>query len=1000
MGSTHSCYICHQLFLSNNDLFRHLRETCYPSDMRDQIDLLTKHIVPFSNRNKIQDILWRYGKLFDIRKSSKINLTIENAIDTGNHRPVYTPPYRRSLHDHAAIDEQAEILLRDERIEPSTSPWRSPVVLVRKKDGTTRFCVDYRKLNEITVKDSFPLPRLDDIFDQISGSNYFTKLDFKNGYFQVPLATHDRPKTVFSTRDNHYQFTVLPQGIKNGPSTFQRIVNQVLGPTRWKYCLAYIDDVLIFSKTCTDHIAHLTEVLQLLSTANFRLSITKCTIASDKIDYLGHSICRGVVRPNNDNIRGLLETASPTSSREIFRFLKAAEYYRKFIRNFSTIASPLYKYAPSSQSSSSSNTTFRLSHTELSAFNYLKRILTSDLVLRLPNFELPFKVQTDASQLGIGAVLLQTYPDGDRPVCYMSKKLTECQQRWPPIELECYAIVTAIQQWSPYLQGRRFILETDHKPLETLMQKPQLNAKCERWRMLLQSYDFVVKHIAGSSNSMPDYLSRSPVGHATEDSDDAEKSFVSSTSTDSLPVPSVNLVTTRSRARKLVQPPTSDSSLASTDSCDSVEPQPNLSTAPSSTDDLRIDFTGDLTILQRAQEADKNLKYIIDHITDARFSRTYSIDNDLLMFSSSRGKPVPCVPEGKIRSDIMKIYHDTAANGAHFGRDKTIRKIRDRYYWNSMNKDITQYVRSCALCAQNNPIRRKPAGHLQSITPPEGVWQMLSMDFHGPITPTSRRGNRYILSLTDIFSKFVITRAVRDCTADTAARFLQEDVILRYGTPKCILTDNGTHFTSSLMESLLKRLGITHLYCTPYHPQTNGQIERFNSTMDSKIASLSNQSRSDWDDQLPFVTFNYNTTVHSTTQIVPFELMYGRSPVLPCDPQNPLVSFPGDPHYSSNLHHYMSSLNEIARSNTVLSQRSRKSRYDAHRSNPSFNVNDLVLIRNIHRRYKFDVRFEGPYRVTQRVNPKTYIVQHVHLHHLTRQVTVDSMIPLLNRSFI
>lgn len=317
-----------------------------------------------------------------------------------------------------------------------------------------------------------------------------------------------------------------------------------------------------------------------------------------------------------------------------------------------------------------------------------------------------------------------------------------------------------------------------------------------------------------------------------------------------------------------------------------------------------------------------------------------------------------------------------------------------------MNKDVTEYIRSCTLCAQNNPVRRKPAGHLQSIPPPEGVWHMLSMDFHGPITPTSRHGNRYILSLTDIFSKFFITRAVRDCTADTAARFLQEDVILRYGTPKCILTDNGTHFTSSLMNSLLHRLGITHLYSTPYHPQCNGQIERFNSTMDSKIASLSNQYRSDWDDQLPFVTFNYNTTVHSTTQIIPFELMYGRSPVLPCDPQNPLVSFSANPHYSADLRRHISSLSETARSNTLRAHRSSKSRYDIHRSHPSFQVNDLVLIRNIHRRYKFDVRFEGPYRVIQRVNPKTYIVQDVHSHHLTRQVTVDFMIPFLHRSFV
>ncbi|CAF3195327.1 unnamed protein product [Rotaria socialis] len=183
-----------------------------------------------------------------------------------------------------------------------------------------------------------------------------------------------------------------------------------------------------------------------------------------------------------------------------------------------------------------------------------------------------------------------------------------------------------------------------------------------------------------------------------------------------------------------------------------------------------------------------------------------------------------------------------------------------------MNNDIGNYVKSCISCKQNNPVCRKPAGHLKPIEPPSGVWQLLSMDFRGPIIPTSRRGNKYIISITDILSKFVIAKAVRDCTADTAARCVQEEVICKYGTPKCLLTDNGTHFISTMMEQLLQRRRITHLYSTPYHPQTNGQIERFNGATDAKIVALSNQHRSDWNDQLPFAIFNYNTTSHSTTK--------------------------------------------------------------------------------------------------------------------------------------
>ena len=313
----------------------------------------------------------------------------------------------------------------------TTQPWRlSRVVLVRNKDGTTRFCVDYGKLNDITVKDSFPLPCIEDISDQLSQSTYFTTLDFKNGYFQIPLPLHDRPKTAFSIRDNHYQFKALLRGVKNGPPTFQRTIYQILGPARWKHFLAYPDDVVIVSTTFDDHIFHLDEILCLLYTHNFRLNFEKCSIATNSIDYLGHHICRGEIRPNSDNIRGLLKTPTPTTPKEILRFLKGAEYYRKLIPNFSRIASPLYKYNPSNSTppSHTTPTIFTLSAEEHAAFEQIKNILTTDFVLRLPNNQLPFKIQTDASQLGIDAVLLQTYPEGDRPICYISKKLTPAQQ--------------------------------------------------------------------------------------------------------------------------------------------------------------------------------------------------------------------------------------------------------------------------------------------------------------------------------------------------------------------------------------------------------------------------------------------------------------------------------------------------------------------------------------------------------------------------------------------
>ena len=1021
----HQCYVCQERFLTRNDLQQHLRQKCYPQDIREQIEKLTSHIKDQNQRQKLQHILWKHGKLLDLRQSSTIKATVHHAIETGTHPPVFTPPYRVSYKDEGIQREEIDKLLKQGVIEESTSPWSSPIVLVRKKDGSVRFCIDFRKLNNITTKDAFPIPRIDDIFDHLAHAEYYTTIDFKSGYFQVGLDPKDRPKTAFSTRDQHYQFTVLPQGVTNGPPAFQRIVSQILGPTRWQYSLAYLDDVIIYSPSFDQHLIHLEDILNRLNDANFRLNVDKCHIAKTSIDYLGHHIEHSNVRPNAENIRALLGTPQPTTAKEVFRFVKATEYYRKFIPEFSTIAQPLYKYAPTTKeqrSKRSQAVPVTLSDEDLTAFNELKRILTNDLVLRIPDEHLPFKIQTDASKVGIGAVLMQTYPDGDLPIAYLSKKFTKTQMNWPATEQECYAIIHAIEKWHKYLDGRQFTIETDHKPLLPFNMKQQLNAKCERWRLKLQQYQFTIRYIKGKHNTVADYLSRSPVDNASNDEDDYTRTKSQATQTEI--VTSTNIIAsviTRAQAKK--QQKERDDGQSTSQPCDEQQGERNIDLEIDRSCiadieqqgkmniDLEIDRSCTADIKQRQgnlaqnqitpftheelkelQHRDDQLKHIMTHIEDYN---EYVIQNDMLMTKSF--PQVPVVPKGRIRSDIMKIYHDTPANGAHFGRDKTTHKIQQRYFWPNMGSDIRNHIKSCMPCLQNNYTRRKPPGALKPIKPPEGIWQLLTMDFHGPITPTTKQGNKYIISLTDVLSKFVITKAVRDCTAATAARFVTEEVILKYGTPKCILTDNGTHFTASMMSNLFKRIGVTHLYSTPYHPMTNGQIERYNATMDSKIAALSNENRTNWDEQLPFVTFNYNTSIHTTTGQIPFEMMYGRMPILPFDQQQPVVTLTQDLEHVNKLKQYLSELTEQARKNILQQQQKYKERYDRYRTNPTYKMNDIVLIKTLNRRNKFDIRYEGPFQIIQQLGTKTFLVKHVKKSTLIRQVTIDVIIPLCER---
>lgn len=557
------------------------------------------------------------------------------------------------------------------------------------------------------------------------------------------------------------------------------------------------------------------------------------------------------------------------------------------------------------------------------------------------------------------------------------------------MEQECYALICALDKWHQYLHGTHFTWETDHKALTQLNKKAQINKRCERWRLKILEYDFTVRYIPGSINFMPDYLSRSPVDSSEEDPDDTPSVTSQSTQTDLFVLqsscPIVTAVQTRSTTlRQNTSTNSSDTSTPSTADTSYISDSPPEETRS-------LSFT--IEQLLQAQLSDTFAQNIINNL---RTYKSYFVKNNLLMRRSK--PPVPYVPPGDIRLSILHIYHDTAANGAHFGRDKTFSKIRQRYYWPSMHKDITNYIRSCLACTQNNPRRQKPPGSLRPITPPEGVWQLVSMDFHGPISPVSKRGNKYIIALTDILSKFVVTKAVRDNTAQTAVRFLKEDIIAKYGTPRCLLTDNGTHFTSSLMTELIKQIGATHLYSTPYHPQTNGQIERYNSTMDAKIAALSNLRKTDWDDQLPFVTFNYNTSQHSSTQQIPFEMMYGRTAVLPFDHQDDLVTISHDSEHSRKLHEFLLSINSLAKEHILKQQARYKLRYDNNRSNPSYNIGDLVLVKTLHPRSKFDIRYEGPFRIIDQLTPKTFLVQHVKKLTLSRQVTTDVLLPLFERS--
>ncbi|CAF3127116.1 unnamed protein product [Rotaria sp. Silwood2] len=426
------------MIMNTNDRQKTLSKHTLLGSISYQSDVKNHFILPILPEKRIDRLT--------ISRTNVYRTTVHHAIETGTHSPIYTSPYRVSYKDEQIQREEIDKLLKQGIIEESTSPWSSPIVLVRKKDGSVRFCIDFRKLNNITTKNAFRMPRIDYIFDHLSPAEHYTTIDFKSGYFQVGLDPKDRPKTAFSTRDQHYQFTVLRQVVTN----------------------AYLDDVIIYSPTFDQYLIHLDDILNRVNNASFRLNVNKCQIAKTVIDFLGHHIEHSNIRPNADNIHALLETKQPTTAKEAFRFVKAAEYY----------------------------------------------------LLRIPDQNLPFKIQIDTSKIGIGAVLMQTHINGDLSVAYLSKKFSTTEMNWPATEQECDAIIGAIEKWHKYLDGRSLIIETDHKPLLPFNLKQQLNSKRERWPLKLQQYQFTIRYIKEKHNTVADYLSRVPVDNGANDEED------------------------------------------------------------------------------------------------------------------------------------------------------------------------------------------------------------------------------------------------------------------------------------------------------------------------------------------------------------------------------------------------------------------------------------------------------------------------------------------------
>jgi hypothetical protein len=462
-----------------------------------------EHLSPES-RERVLNILEKHRTMWDGRLGH-VHSTAHRIELVPGAKPIHAQPYRAGTRAREIESAEVQRMLKAGVIEPATSEWASPVVLVAKPDGSTRFCVDYRRLNAITVRDSYPLPRMDECIDSLGDAKVFSTLDCNSGYWQIPVDPADRAKTTFTSHEGLYWFLRMPFGLRNAPATFQRFVDITLSGLTWKVCLVYLDDIIVFSKNEEQHLLDLDAVLHRLYRAGLSLNLKKCHFFKETVDYLGHVIRPGKLSVAEKNTQALRTAKPPTTQSELRSFLGLCNVYRRFVRGFARIAAPLNALLRKGESPQLGV----LSKEQLDAFEQLRSNLLNPPILALPRAEGAMILDTDASDEQIGCCLFQEQPDGARhPIGYWSRGLTSAERNYSTTEKECLAIVWAILHLRPYLEGKKFLIRTDHHSLRWVLNLSDAQGRLARWRLRLSEFDFEVQFSPGASHHGADTLSR------------------------------------------------------------------------------------------------------------------------------------------------------------------------------------------------------------------------------------------------------------------------------------------------------------------------------------------------------------------------------------------------------------------------------------------------------------------------------------------------------------
>ena len=895
-------------------------------------------------KEEMENLLRRYAGVFSKNDSDlgRTNL-VKHHIHTGDAAPIKQTPRRISPIKREEIKREVLALNKQGVIEPSESPWSSAVVLVRKPDGSRRLCIDYRQLNDVTTKDSYPLPRVDDTLDALTGARWFSTLDLKSGFYQVEMNEKDKEKTAFACGLGLWHFRVMPFGLANAPSCFERLMEKVLEGLHWKTALIYLDDVIVYGKSFEEELKRLEEVLQRFQNANLKLSPKKCLLFQQEVPYLGHIVGKDGVRTDPTKVAAVREWPTPSNLHELRSFLGLSTYYRRFIKAFSQIAAPLHNLTKK-------GVRFEWTQECEKAFCELKQALIEAPVLPYPDPTIPYLLDTDASHEGLGAVLSQVKDGKERVVAYYSSKLTGPEKNYCVTRKELLAVVKSLEHFHPYLYGAKFTIRTDHAALKWLKTLKAPEGQLARWLGRLEGYNYEVVYRPGRIHANADSLSRRPC--ESECSHCKKKD-------------------TQVECKRLLL----------------AEDEETINDRLKEAQQRDEDISPIIRWLQDSPEKPDRQEVAAESPVTKHLWQQWQLlrlEDGVLqrrwVNANGNGSYWVLVVPRVLRQELMEEMHGGVTSG-HQGEKKTLSRLRKRFYWVNMRHDVTEWCRACSVCRSRLGPQRQGRAPLQLYLAGSPM-ERVGVDITGPF-PVTASGNRFVLVAMDYFTKWPEAYAIPNHEATTVARALVDGFFTRFGMPKELHSDQGREFESKVFQETCRLLGIKKTRTTPLRPQSAGLVERFNKTLTQGLAKYCSSNQRDWDEHLSTLLMAYRSAVHEATAYTPAELMLGRDMRLPVDLATGRP--PGDDSTHLNLPFSQSLQNRLAKAHTHARQWLRtagyemKARYDMRTEDPVYKVGDLVWLYNPRRKKglspKLQSPWEGPWEVVEKLTDVTYRIR-------------------------